>query len=131
MPKNKLSKTELEIMEYFWSVDDEINASDLHNHFSDKNWSKQTLSTFLKRLVNHGYLKIRKESVVKYYYSPLISKKEYELLPAKNVLKNVYRGSFNDFFCAIIPDNINQNEIDRLKKILDDFTKRIEGDDSK
>mgnify|MGYP002513833507 CR=1 FL=1 len=115
MSKNTLSKTELEIMDYFWSINAEISASDLRNHFSSKNWSKQTISTFLKRLVNLGYLKIRKESIVKYYYSVLISKEEHELLPAKDVLENVYDGSYGDFFCALMPANTDKKEIDKLE----------------
>lgn len=96
MPKNTLSKTELEIMEYFWNINSEISASDLRAHFPDKNWSKQTISTFLKRLVHLGFLKVHKVSVVKYYYSALISKTDYELLPAKDVLYNVYNGSYGN-----------------------------------
>lgn len=132
MPKSILSKTELEIMEYFWSSNvDEISASDLRNHFSNKNWSKQTISTFLKRLVNFGYLKVRKASVIKYYYSVLISKEEHELLPAKNVLNNVYNGSYENFVCALMPSDTDKAEIDKLKQILADFIERNEGNASK
>lgn len=119
-----LSKTELEIMEYFWNINTEITASDLRNHFSSKSWSKQTTTTFLKRLTNLGYLKIRKESIIKYYYSALISKEEYELMPAKNVLENIYNGSYGDFMCALLPSDTDQDEIARLKQILADFERK-------
>lgn len=127
MPKNTLSKTELEIMEYFWSVNTEVLASDLRAHFPDKNWSKQTISTFLKRLVHLGFLKVHKVSVVKYYYSALISKTEYELLPAKEVLDNVYNGSYGNFICALLPPDTDNDEITKLKHILADYEKRNEG----
>lgn len=124
---NQLSQTGLEIMEYFWSVNGEITAGDLRNHFADKKWSKQTVSTLLKRLVNLGYLKMRKVSVVKCYYSVAISKEQHELMPAKDVLENIYGGSYEDFCCALIPSKTTAEEVDVLKKMLADFVARNGG----
>lgn len=130
---NTLTKTELEIMNYIWETNKEITASDIRIHFSNKNWSKQAVTTFLKKLVSMEFLKVNKASVVKYYYSALISKEEYELLPARDILENVYYGSYGDFICALLPLDIDkvENEIYEIKRILEHYKKHIEGNDSK
>ena len=125
MANNTLTKTELEIMEYFWSTNREITASDIREHFSEKNWSKQTISSFLKKLVNFGYIKRRKISVTKFYYSVHITKEEYELLPARNIIKNIYNGSYKDFVCALLPNTISKSELDELNKYLAEYKKEM------
>ena len=52
-----LSKTEYEIMEYFWEMGDKYTFGELMKYFNenlDKNWKKQTLNTFLSRLIEKG-----------------------------------------------------------------------------
>ena len=59
-----LSKTEYEIMEYFWEMGDKYTFGELMKYFNenlDKNWKKQTLNTFLSRLIEKGLLKKEKE----------------------------------------------------------------------
>lgn len=59
-----LSKTEYEIMEYFWEMGDKYTFGELMKYFNenlDKNWKKQTLNTFLSRLIEKGLLKKKKE----------------------------------------------------------------------
>lgn len=59
-----LSKTEYEIMEYFWGMGDKYTFGELMKYFNenlDKNWKKQTLNTFLSRLIEKGLLKKEKE----------------------------------------------------------------------
>ena len=62
MNNKNLSKTELEIMKYIWSVNSEVMPKEIRTHFSHKQWSKQAVSTFLKRLVTLGYLNIERLS---------------------------------------------------------------------
>ena len=59
-----LSKTEYEIMEYFWGMGDKYTFGELMKYFNenlDKNWKKQTFNTFLSRLIEKGLLKKEKE----------------------------------------------------------------------
>lgn len=114
-----LSKTELEIMQYLWHIDREVTAREIRNNFSYKNWSKQTISTYLKRLVDVGLINIRKVSVTKYFYSVAITEEQYNFLPVNSIVNSKYRGSLSKFFCALIkPNNISINELDELEKYL-------------
>ena len=59
-----LSKTEYEIMEYFWGMGDKYTFGELMKYFNenlDKNWKKQTLNTFLSRLIEKGLLRRNKD----------------------------------------------------------------------
>lgn len=55
----QLSDTELMIMEYLWAQNTPKTFSEIKAFFeatTSKNWKKQTLSTFLLRLVKKGVL---------------------------------------------------------------------------
>lgn len=126
MSKISLSKTELEIMQYIWNMDSEVTATDIREHFSTKNWSKQSIGTFLKRLVNANCLKIRKESSKKYYYSAALTEQEYSLLPAKDVLKHVFNNSISKFACALFSsEDATEEDLRKLEELLATYEKGL------
>ena len=117
----KLTKTELEIMRYFWSINinEELTATDIRTHFSNKKWSKQVTSTFLTKLVKKNYLKVRKISAVKYYYSAAITEEEYNLLPTKNIINTVFKGSYSNFIFSLIdPNEIPEDELEKIENMI-------------
>lgn len=122
-----LTKTELEIMQYFWVNNKEVTAGDVREHFSQKNWSKQAVNTFLKKLVQRGFLNLRKVSISKYYYSYAITEDEYNLLPVKQIINDFYEGSLGNFVCALGKDaKISEEEADNLYKLVAQLKNRKE-----
>jgi len=115
-----ITKTELIIMQYIWSVNHAVTPKEIREHFSEKQWSKQTVSSFLHNLVNSGFLNKNKESMSKIYYSPAISKSEYDLMPSKAIINDFFRGSSVNFFCAIVdPDEkISEEELGKLEELI-------------
>lgn len=120
MNTNNLSKTELEIMKYIWSVNGEVMPKEIRMHFSHKQWSKQAVSTFLKRLVTSGYLNMRKVSPTKYYYSSIITKEESDLLPVIDIINNTFGGSYISFIESLIDHkkDFDEKELDDLQKFI-------------
>lgn len=120
MNTNNLSKTELEIMKYIWSVNGEVMPKEIRTHFSHKQWSKQAVSTFLKRLVTSGYLNMRKVSPTKYYYSAIITKEESDLLPVIDIINNTFDGSYISFIESLIDHkkDFDEKELDALQKYI-------------
>ena len=120
MNTNNLSKTELEIMKYIWSVNGEVMPKEIRMHFSHKQWSKQAVSTFLKRLVTSGYLNMRKVSPTKYYYSAIITKEESDLLPVIDIINNTFGGSYISFIESLINHKkyLDEKELDALQKYI-------------
>ena len=49
----------MEIMEFLWDTNKKLSASEILKYFNDnksKNWKKQTLNTFLVKLIEKGSL---------------------------------------------------------------------------
>lgn len=111
-----MSETEKEIMDYIWSLNKPISSSDLLTYFNKqgKDWKVQTLSTFLKRLVEKGLLQSNQQGRT-YFYSYKISFKQYKSLQAKNFLNNMYNGSVKNFLSALYNEEIEKDDIDELK----------------
>lgn len=73
----QLSDTELMIMEYLWAQNTPKTFSEIKAFFeatTSKNWKKQTLSTFLLRLVKKGVLYANHQEAKVTYY-PALSEK--------------------------------------------------------
>ncbi len=118
MANNILTKTELEIMHYLWSINSEVTARDIRLHFASKDWSKQTVSTFLKKLSTLGYVNVRKVSLSKYYYSAAITESEYNLQPARAIMKEFFSGSLSNFICALAKPILNDNQSQQLNDLI-------------
>ena len=119
-----LSKTEYEIMEYFWEMGDKYTFGELMKYFNenlDKNWKKQTLNTFLSRLIEKGLLKKEKEGT-KTGYQMNITKAQFKQNKARAILKESYDGKISHFIAALtgndaITDVDEQELLSQLKAI--------------
>ena len=70
------------------------------NENLDKNWKKQTLNTFLSRLIEKGLLKKEKEGT-KTCYQMKITKAQFKQNKARAILKNrVLRWKDQPFYCG-------------------------------
>lgn len=121
--QNYITETEFAIMKFLWSLDHEATASEIRKHFAQRNWSKQAVSTFLKRLVKAGYLKMTRVSPTKYYYTVLISETEHELLPVREIVEKSFNGSYEALFSVLFNPNkkLSDDAITRIKKMISEF----------
>ncbi|ONI38495.1 hypothetical protein AN639_12960 [Candidatus Epulonipiscium fishelsonii] len=111
----------MEIMEYFWNNTVPKNFSAILNYFNtykNKNWKKQTLSTYLTRLVRENLLKVKPVGT-NTQYSYLISQEEYESMQARGLLNKQYDGSLKNFLIALYQGKpTNCQEIEELQSWL-------------
>lgn len=121
--RNHITETEYVIMKFLWSLDHDATASEIREHFAQRNWSKQAVSTFLKRLVKSGYLKMTMVSPTKYYYTVLISETEHDLLPVREIIKKSFNNSYGDFVCALVDpyDKLSEKEINQINKMISEL----------
>ena len=96
MKNISIGDAELEIMKVIWKAKEPITSLDIGKEVEDKGWKKTTIATFLTRLVEKGVLSADKQGKL-YYYTPLITEKEYRKLQTKNLIKTLYNGSVRDF----------------------------------
>lgn len=122
-PAEKISDSELEVMHVLWEADAPLPITDLRIALQQRRgWEAATVKTLVQRLVQKGALVQEKRRV--YYYSPTISRQEYNQWATKDLINRLYRGSARNLVAALVrSDSLSQGDIDELR----DFFK-LEGE---
>lgn len=122
-----LSDSEKEILEWMWKEDKEYSYKDISLQFgenSDKGWKKQTLSTFLSRMVQKGAISVRYEGEKRFEkrrYFKALSRQQYEQKRARHLLDSYFDGSLSQFMVALNGgEKITSDEAEELRKFLED-----------
>lgn len=109
---------ELEIMKVIWSKKEAVSTQEITKAVAEKGWKRTTISTFLSRLTEKGVLSGEKRGN-NYYYSPLISKKEYSSLKSKNLISSLFDGSAKKLCASLFEDgNLSKDDIEDLRAIF-------------
>lgn len=114
----KISDTEMELMEAIWKHGHPVTSSELLHTFAQKgkDWKPQTISTFLSRLVEKKILLVTKQGRSNSYL-PRVSKKEYKLWETQIVLDEMYHGSVKNMITALYDgDKLSEEDIAELKQ---------------
>lgn len=116
-----LTKTEMEIMDMFWQENRSFTFKEILDYFNEireKSWKKQTLITFLSKLIGKGLLNYKKQG--KRHYYPVISKEEQIQKWTQELLNKAFGGSFINFLKALKGDG----KLDKaMVKDIKDFMK--------
>ncbi len=120
LPRQTLSEAELSVMKVIWS-EPGLTVGEITKSFSEtKKWKVQTVSTFLKRLTDKGYISCEK---VKHAgrYSSRISEEEYGAMLAKSLIEENCNGSLKRL-CALLCDtgSVSEKEIAELREWFDE-----------
>lgn len=89
---NRMSKSEEMVMIVVWSCEEAPNVSlivEKANEKFEKKWATQTVSTFLKRLVDKNYLTTEKKGRFM-LYSPTITLQEYRKQKINEITELLY-----------------------------------------
>ena len=120
MKNISIGDAELEIMKVIWNASEPITSLVIGKEVEDKGWKKTTIATFLTRLVEKGALAAEKKGKL-YYYTPLITEKEYRKAQIKNLIRNLYNGSVRDFAVSFFEEqSLSEKDIEELKAIFED-----------
>ena len=120
MKNISIGDAELEIMKVIWKAKQPITSLDIGKEVEDKGWKKTTIATFLTRLVEKGALSADKQGKL-YYYTPLITEKEYRKSQTKNLIKTLYNGSVRDFAVSFFEEQkLSDDDIKELRTIFED-----------
>lgn len=116
-----LANAEEEILEFLWEKGEKMPAIEILNYFNiqcNKNWKKQTLNTFLVKLLQKGYIERISEDR-RYLYSPIVTRKEYYQNKAESFIDIAYKGSFMNFVSALSGGTmISEEEADKIKALM-------------
>ena len=120
MKNISIGDAELEIMKVIWKAKEPVTSLDIGKKVENKGWKKTTIATFLTRLAEKGALSAKKEGKL-YYYSPLITEKDYKKSQTKNLINTLYNGSVRDFAVSFFEEQkLSDEDIKELRAIFED-----------
>ncbi len=115
----KLSETEMEVMQVIWASAHPMTSSELLDLFArnkGKEWKGQTMATFLARLVEKGVLISTKQQGRTNIYEPYMSLEEYQSREANSLLETLYEGSVKNFLATLYDGKeLTKDEIAELR----------------
>jgi BlaI family penicillinase repressor len=106
------------IMEILWR-DGECSSSAILREVESKlDWTRQTVRTYLARLIDKGLVGAREINKRNYRYYPAVTRGEYAADKTGSIL-NKYYGSLSHMVAGIVQsENIPDSELDELEKLI-------------
>ena len=84
---------------------------------ASKGWEPATIKTLISRLVTKGAVRQEKRKV--FYYSPLISEKEYSAWATGDLISRLFNGRVQDLVAALVnSDDLTQDDLDELRQMF-------------
>ncbi len=114
----QISEAEYEIMKVIWE-DSPVSTNDVCKKVSKShNWSSKTVHTLLSRLTAKHAVSYEQRGRM-YYYSPLISQKEYLSLESRHFLDRFYDGSVTALLSFLLSDlQCSDSDLKELQMLL-------------
>lgn len=103
-----MSRSEALIMDYLWEEGTGKMFSEFMTYLSnntEKVWAKQTVNTFLRRLIDKGLIRTEMRGRKKVYYAALTIP-EYEKVRTRYLLDELYDGSVIRFCQRLLGEEI-------------------------
>ena len=122
----ELSKLELEVMQYFWNVD-ETSASDVHRLIeTNRAISYSAIKTIVDRLEKKGALTRSRNVGRVILYKPLIKRASLNRTMVRDFIKRVFLGEGKPLLAHILEEEpLSLDDIAELEAILEQRRKEI------
>lgn len=118
-----LTNTETEIMELLWNADHKLSFREMLDYFNQKlqkDWKKQTLSSYLLTLQKAGLISADAAGKNYYYYASC-TKEEHIHNWTKELLDQSFESSLGRFIAAFSGGaKLSKKEAEELKQYLED-----------
>ncbi len=116
-----IGDAELEIMKVIWKSKKPMTSVDIALAVEDRGWKKTTIATFLTRLTEKGALLSEKQGKL-YYYTAVITEKEYKRSQVRNLIKTLYNGSAREFALSFFDEKLlSDKDVEELRAIFDEW----------
>ncbi len=111
---------ELEIMQIIWKCEPPVSRNAIEGILNkQKQLAPSTILTFLTRLCERGFLRVERHGRTNLYI-PLVSRKDYLANESRRQLDRLFGGSLSAFAVSLCDSGISKNEIDELRKMLEE-----------
>lgn len=116
----KLSPKELVIMQEVWKADHPLTLEEVIKKVEGEGWSPYTVRSFLGRIVDKGFLEVRKKGR-KNIYHPLVGE-DYLHGEVRDLLGTLYKQPLTSFVSGLYrSDTITREDLKELKDYLDEL----------
>ena len=117
-PACRITGSELEVMKLLWRAEDALSVTEIREKLQKaKGWEPATIKTLISRLVSKGAVRQEKRKV--YFYSPVITEKEYSAWATEDLIERLYNGSARNLVAALVhSDGITQADLDELREMF-------------
>lgn len=123
----KLTKAEMEFMEYIWTSEGKKTLQNFVDYFSEHKWERPTISTYLHRLTQKGFLRYEKQGRY-YFYEPLITKLEYEQFQINESMRKMYGMPMEGVIASFLgKEKLSKKQLDKVREFLNEL--ETENDD--
>ena len=114
----KITDSELEVMKLLWCAKDALPVTAIREQLQEsKGWEPATIKTLISRLVSKGAVRQEKRNV--YYYSPVITEKEYSTWATKDLITRIFNGKASDLIASLVDSNgLSQEDLAELRDMF-------------
>ncbi len=124
MNTKQLTAAETIVMKCIWDADHEMSLAEIVKNANEnygKDWKPQTVSTYLAKLCQKGYIRMKRTGRM-ITYEILISEEDYKSEQAREFVSFWNGGSIKQFLTAFYKDEpATKEDISELKKIIDEM----------
>lgn len=115
---SKITDSELEVMKLLWQAKDALPVTVIREQLQgSKGWEPATIKTLISRLVSKGVVRQEKRNV--YYYSPVITEKEYSSWATKDLITRIYHGKARDLIASLVnSEGLSRDDIAELRDMF-------------
>ena len=115
---SKITDSELEVMKLLWRAKDALPVTVIREQLQEsKGWEPATIKTLIARLVSKGAVRQEKRNV--YYYSPIITEKEYSSWATKDLITRIYNGKASNLIASLVnSDGLSDDDIAELRDMF-------------
>ena len=115
---SKITDSELEVMKLLWRAKDALPVTVIREQLHvSKGWEPATVKTLISRLVSKGAVRQEKRNV--FYYSPVITEKEYSAWATKDLITRIYNGKARDLIASLVDsDGLSNDDIAELREMF-------------
>lgn len=114
----QISDSELELMKIIWANGGKVYYAQIMEGLQEtgRDWQKNTIMTFLSRLISKSFIKSHKMGR-KNEYTALVSEMDYQAVQTQNFLNKLYEGNAKGLIATMIQrDMLTPDDCEELKR---------------
>lgn len=125
----RLSEAELMIMKIIWEFGRPVDAAEIRREMEKKykrQWASQTMSTYLKILLQKGHLKVERVTSRIYLYEAVTDEAEYQKQDIDynvNMMTEIWgqEGFIKNLAAALHNKDLSREDVNELRSMLDEL----------